>query len=104
MPPVELFRTDYNFAVPDTYTENYITLLTTSNTPGIILDGTAFNFSSAVAIKDSLGTYGYKLNYKISAGSHTLTSTTRVGVTVVGYGSYVSYAYVAGLDLSYSPY
>lgn len=32
-------------------------------------------------------------------GAHVLTSDVPVGVTVLGYGKFASYAYPAGLDL-----
>lgn len=103
LPPVEQFRYDYSFLIPDTYTTNTITLLSTVADPQITLDGQGFSFVG-VAIKDSTTTYAYKMDVPITAGPHSLTAKKRVGITVYGRGSYVSYAYAAGLDLTYSPY
>ena len=103
VPPVEQFRYDYSFLVPDTYTSNTITLLSTVADPQITLDGQGFSFVG-VEIKDGSTTYAYKMDVPITAGPHALNAKKRVGITVYGRGSYVSYAYAAGLDLTYSPY
>ncbi len=100
VPPVEQFRYDYVFLVPNTYKTDYITLLTTNPDAEIYLDGTQLT-NSFTQISN---VNAYKMEKTISDGTHTLTSDSRVGLMVYGYDSYVSYAYPAGLDLTYTPY
>jgi hypothetical protein len=45
-----------------------------------------------------LGVYRVSLEAK-NGGAHTLTSKKPVGLQVMGYGKYTSYAYPGGLDL-----
>ena len=100
IPPVEQFRYDYIFLVPETYATSWITLLTTSSSATVLLDGAPMDLS----FSQIGGVNAYHAEHQISPGTYRIESDRRLGVMVYGYDSYVSYAYPAGLDLSFSPY
>jgi len=94
---VEQFRTKYVFLAPDDYDVSYVDIVMPDGA-NVVLDGSAASGSPA-----SLGS-GYSiLRAKLSAGAngaHLLTSDKPVGIQVVGYGSYTSYQYPGGLNLT----
>ncbi|RJO67093.1 MAG: hypothetical protein C4523_10395 [Myxococcales bacterium] len=100
VPPVEQYRSDYVFLVPSTYNSDYLTILATNPDVEITLDDATLN-TTFTRISN---VNAYKMTMPIGDGTHTLTANGRVGLLVYGYDSYVSYAYPAGLDLSYVPF
>jgi hypothetical protein len=100
--PVEQYRSDYIFLVPDKYAQNYISIVATEATT-INLDGT--NLSEAVltqrgALIEPVGDTGYRaIRVPIPEGPHTLTASNPVGLYVYGFDRFVSYGYPAGLNL-----
>lgn len=102
IPPVEQYRYDYVFLVPNTYETSWITLLTTSDDISITLDGSPLNFQATAIGPTDIS--AFKMNMIIGAGTHVISADKRLGLLVYGYDRYVSYAYPAGLDLSYIPY
>jgi hypothetical protein len=100
VPPVEQFRKEYVFLVPNTYASDYITLMATRPDISITLDGNPLTTSfTRIGNADA-----YVMTTSIADGTHSIVADSRLGVLVYGYDSYVSYAYPAGLDLSYVPY
>jgi len=94
---VEQYRTKYVFLAPDDYDVSYVDI-TMPDGANVILDGAAPSGAPT-----SLGS-GYSiLRAKLGAGlggAHLLTSDKSVGIQVVGYGSYTSYQYPGGLNLT----
>ncbi len=100
VPPVEQFRYDYIFLIPDTYQESWVTLLATTGNPTVTFDGSPITGSWT-----QIGTVNaYRMEMPIDPGTYKVESSSRLGILVYGYDSYVSYAYPAGLDLSFTPY
>ncbi|MBK8995237.1 MAG: IgGFc-binding protein [Myxococcales bacterium] len=94
---VEQFRTKYVFLAPDDYDVSYVDIVMPDGS-NVVLDG-----SAPSGTPTSLGS-GYSiLRAKLSGGvggAHLLTSDKAVGIQVVGYGSYTSYQYPGGLNLT----
>jgi len=101
IPPVEQFRYDYVFLTPSTYKDDYINILAKSKNLEIYLDDERINNTGFEQIG---GINAYVLSMKIEDGTHKITSNGRIGLIVYGYDKYVSYAYPAGLDLSFVPH
>ncbi len=100
VPPVEQFRYEYVFLTPSTYADDYINILAKSKNIDIWIDGTKISNNF-----DQIGNINaFVMRKEIEDGTHTLTSSGRVGLIVYGYDTYVSYAYPAGLDLSFVPH
>ncbi|MBN2358465.1 MAG: IgGFc-binding protein, partial [Deltaproteobacteria bacterium] len=119
--PVDQYRRDYSFLVPDTYHADYVTVVFNATTSTIELDDTAIN--PAAAADSDIGTTGCKLvgpavaisgtvysvmHVKLARGAHTMKSVSvanpqregdRFGIFNYGYDDYVSYGYPGGLDL-----
>jgi hypothetical protein len=99
-PPIEQWRTSYNVLTAPTLVHNYLSLVTQSATPGIFIDGLALNSANFPGM-DSRAINGQFPVYvvPVKGGAHQIKSTAKVGVTIYGYDSYVSYGYTGGLDL-----
>ena len=93
--PVEQYRTEYTFLAPDTYVNNYLTVIhVTGAFPD--LDGAPVS-GETVEIAS-----GYsRTNLTIFSGIHTMESSEEFAITVYGVGSYTSYMYPGGLDLDF---
>jgi len=97
------FRTSYAFTAPNNYYVNWATLIApTGNT--VTVDSTTIAANQFTAI----GTSGYGFYYypicngncgSVSA-NHTASSSGAFGIQVYGYGSYTSYWYPGGLNLT----
>jgi hypothetical protein len=95
---VEQFRATYVFLAPSDYLASYADVVATTGTV-LMLDGLRVTSNP-----EAIGTTGYGV-YRLllgagQAGAHTLSASVPVGLQVVGYGSYTSYMYPGGLDLS----
>jgi IgGFc binding protein len=105
--PTAQFRDNYAFTAPASYYINWATVIApTGNT--VTIDTTTIPATSFTAI--GLSGYGY-YHYKICDNStattctsvsanHTATSAGTFGIQVYGYGSYTSYWYPGGLNLT----
>jgi len=92
--PVEQWRNDVIFLVPDTYSHQFINVAFEVGT-GMSLDGVAVDTSGARAV----GGDGWRsLVIPTSGGYRSLIASRPVGVLVYGYDHNISYAYNAGLD------
>jgi hypothetical protein len=94
---VEQFRTKYVFLAPDDYDVSYVDIVMPEGTT-VTLDGTPLS-----ATLQPLGS-GYTVaRTKLGSGvggAHLLESNKPVGIQVQGYGSYTSYQYPGGLNLT----
>ena len=96
-PPVEQWRSDYNVLTSPTLVHNYLSLVTQSASAGIKIDGKDIATFGPTQEFISGGFVVYKV--PVSGGFHAITAKAKVGVTIYGYDSYVSYGYTGGLDL-----
>lgn len=102
------FRNNYAFTAPNNYYINWVTVIAPANN-SVTIDSTTIPSTSFTAIGTS--GYGY-YHYKIcdssnnntlcsnAASNHTASSAAAFGIQVYGYGSYTSYWYPGGLNLT----
>lgn len=93
--PNEQLRKDYIFLVPPNYDYHHITIVSPTDNK-IKLDGADLDMTKFTAIPDSPWT---RYRPTITEGAHTLVADKPVGLYVYGFSQYVSYGYIAGLDL-----
>ena len=95
---VEQYRDNYLFHAPVSYSTNFVNI-TSPTGATVLLDGVAVPAASFTAI----GATGYQAARvplsNLGNGNHSITSGSKVGISVYGYGSYTSYWYPGGLDL-----
>lgn len=92
----EQFRTTYLFIAPETYDTSYVNVIAPSGA-SVRLDGAdvpAGEFESVGASSWSVARH-----LLAKQGVHEITSASRFGVVVYGYGKDTSYMYPGGLDL-----
>jgi hypothetical protein len=99
------FRTSYGFSAPANYYENYANIIAATGTTVTVTD-TPTNHT--VTTGTAIGGSGYYVahvalcanNLAGCTGNHTATSSSAFGIQVYGYGSYTSYMYPGGLNLT----
>jgi len=92
--PIDQWRGDVIFLVPDTYEHQFINVAFNAGTE-MVLDGVAVDTSAAKVV----GSGDWRsLVIPTSGGYRTLTASRPVAVIVYGYDHNISYAYSAGLD------
>jgi hypothetical protein len=97
--PTAQYRSQYQFHAPTNYTSNYVNI-TAPMGSDVTVDGTVVPAASYTAIGSSgYGVARVQLS-NTGTGSHTATSAVQFGISVYGYGSYTSYWYPGGLDLT----
>lgn len=94
--PTEQFNDNYLFFVPNSTTENYITIIA-ENEADVYLD--------RVILDENLFTQTATTNYKqaiipITQGVHFIAADKPLGVYVYGYDIWISYGYPAGMKLN----
>ncbi|WAS91789.1 IgGFc-binding protein [Nannocystis punicea] len=98
--PSEQFRSSYLFYAQTGWQANFVDIIAPNNST-VQVDGAAVNNFTAI------GASGYSLAHvKLSNagnGSHTVTSDTKVGISVYGVIDFGSYWYPGGLDLDVIP-
>jgi hypothetical protein len=95
---VEQYRKSYVFLAPSDYDLNYADVVSPAAAT-LTLDGAAVTTQS-----QAIGNSGFVLRRiplaaGASGGAHSLEADQPVGLQVIGYGSYTSYQYPAGLNL-----
>jgi hypothetical protein len=95
--PYEQYRTSYDFLVPVSYDENYVTVITPKNNE-IKLDGTVINQATFKNLGSGEYKYGY-LDLGKAEAAHNITAQKPVGLWGYGFAHNVSYGYPIGLDL-----
>jgi len=93
---VEQYRTDYIFLAPSDFDESYVDVVAPADAT-ITLDGASLA-ATATPLSSQFVAFRKKLEVTHD-GAHVLLATKPVGVQVVGFGAYASYAYPGGLDL-----
>jgi len=93
--PTEQFLSDYTFTTPATgFSANFVNVVAPSSAVGDVkLDGSAIPAGQFTAI----GSSGYSgAQVDLTLGSHTVTSSKPVGISVYGFADYDSYGYPGG--------
>jgi len=102
VPPVEQYRTNYVFLVPDGFLHNRLVLVSRSDAQEILVDGRRLPLDRFATIAD-LGDAMYKAFWlELLPGTHLVESVGDhpVGIVAYGYDEAVSYAYTGGLSLT----
>jgi hypothetical protein len=95
---VEQYRVKYVFLAPTDYTESYVDITEPMNAK-VMLDGAPVTAPITPIGSSSFGIARVLLGPGQN-GAHVLTSAAPVGIQVIGYGSYTSYQYPGGLNLT----
>ena len=100
--PTAQYRTSYQFHAPTNYVSNFVNVTAPSGAT-VTLDGQPIPGSSFLAVGSSgFGVAKVALS-NTGNGSHLAESSMPFGITVYGYGTYTSYWYPGGLDLTPIP-
>jgi hypothetical protein len=91
------FRNTYQFAAPTSYTENWVNVIAPSGAT-VSVDGA--NVTGFAAIGGSGYGWAHVALAAANNGVHNASSATPFGIEVYGYGSYTSYMYPGGLNLT----
>jgi hypothetical protein len=91
------YRTSYLFHAPTNYQSNYVNIVAPPNA-GVVLDGMPINTFTAIG-NSGHGVARIALS-NAGDGNHTISANLPFGITVYGYGSYTSYWYPGGLNLT----
>lgn len=97
MTAVEQYRKKYVFLAPSDYPVSYVDVVMPT-TAVLTLDGTTVS-PQINGIGSGFGVARITLSSG-GGGSHVLEATEPVGIQVIGYGSYTSYQYPGGLNLT----
>jgi hypothetical protein len=95
---VEQYRTSYIFLAPTDYEVNYADVVVSPGTT-LTLDGAAVT-TAPKPVDSSFEVVRIKLANGANGGAHTLSGNNPFGIQVLGYGSFTSYQYPGGLDLT----
>jgi hypothetical protein len=101
------YRDSYAFTAPNNYYINWATIVAPTGN-NVTIDSTTISSSSFTAIGTSgFGYYHYKIcdnggspTCTSSSSNHTSSASVSYGIQVYGYGSYTSYWYPGGLNLT----
>ncbi len=94
---LEQYRLKYIFLAPNDYDVSYVDVIQPSGTK-VMLDGVLAPAATSIT-GTSYGVARVKLGAG-NEGAHVLTADKPVGIQVMGYGSYTSYQYPGGLNLT----
>jgi len=97
MVATEQYRKSYIFLAPTDYEESYTDVVVPSGTT-LLLDGSEV-YATPSKVNAAWSVVRLELTNTGVQGAHVLTGDKPFGVQVIGYGSYTSYQYPAGLDL-----
>ena len=92
--PVEQFRSDYIFYVPQTYSYDYVSV-TAPIDAVVTLDGAPVT----EPLRPIAGGYGRAIVRMTKTGNHRITATKPFGLIGYGYAYATSYSYAGGLNL-----
>jgi hypothetical protein len=95
--PLEQYRKSYDFLTPQTYTNQFVTV--------IALSGTTFTLDNQVMrmpFDNEVGGsgYSYKNDLRLDPGVHHISSDQPFGIAVSGTAAFTSYLFPGGLNLN----
>jgi hypothetical protein len=92
--PSAQFRTSYSFLAPESYTYNFVNVITEVGAVPV-LDGQPIGGTPS-----PIGSTMFQVTrLPVAGGPHSITGEKAFGIVVYGYGDYTSYMYPGGLDL-----
>lgn len=92
--PVEQYREDYVFLVPNKYAKNYVNIIAPLQAT-VMMDGVPV--ASFVPVASS----GFAVaKIPVSEGVHRILANAKTSVIVYGWDQYVSYGYAGGMNLN----
>jgi IgGFc binding protein len=92
------FRNSYQFVAPANYEQNWVNVMAPTGA-NITVDGTAVTGFAAIGASSGYGVQHVALS-GANNGVHQASGNVPFGIEVYGYGSYTSYMYPGGLNLS----
>jgi hypothetical protein len=92
------YRTSYQFAAPTSYTENWVNVIAPAGAT-VTVDGTAVSGFAAIGSASGYD-WAHVSLASTNNGVHNAASSAPFGIEVYGYGSYTSYMYPGGLNLT----
>lgn len=95
LPAVEQFEDRYVFAVPAAYATHAVTVVAPDGAT-VELDGVETDASTFVDLAELDGVSWVYAHLAVTEGTHVVTASQPVGLTVAGYDVEVSYGYAAG--------
>ena len=95
---VEQYRSKYVFLTPDDYDVAFLDMVVPTGVT-VALDGAPATTVWDQPISGGMRGVRVKLEHE-AQGAHVLTASAPFGLQVIGYGSYTSYMYPGGLNLS----
>lgn len=102
--PVEQWRYTYDFLTPGTYTRSYVNLVAPRGAT-LSLDGAVVSTGSpgVTSFEAGEGFVAWRVDVSAHPGAHHVESDRRqrFSAKVYGFGSYTSYMYPGGLDLTH---
>ena len=99
-PAVDQFRRNYLFAVPKSWTTNYIVISMPKGT-NVTIDGTPIPSSCAARPMGTIGGVDYESRTcSLQAGPHKMDGDKPFGIAAYGYGNAGSYAFVGGANVT----
>lgn len=97
MPPVDQFQFSYIFLTPTTYAFDFINVVAPVGTT-FTMDGAPI--APACPVVGSVGGIDYCcFGRAVADGVHTISASQRFGLSVTGFDSFASYAYIGGVGL-----
>ena len=96
VPPDRQYRRDYSFLTPDTYENDFVTVVADPESQ-LRLDDQPVDLRNATAVP---GMERVFMHIPISDGPHRLSGDRAFGILVVAFDDFVSYAFTGGLNLT----
>jgi hypothetical protein len=96
------FRSSYQFVAPANYEQNWVNVIAPTGAQ-VTMDGATVTGFAAIGAASGYGVAHVSLcagNAAGCTGIHNASSTENFGIEVYGYGSYTSYMYPGGLNLT----
>lgn len=92
--PIEQWRNDYVFLIPETYPDNYVNVIVRERQVAQLDGGLVQGFHAIEGTRMQIA------RVPVEPGQHRLTSPGTLGLVVYGYAPYTSYMLPGGLDLN----
>jgi len=99
MVAIEQYRNKYVFLAPTDYDANFADVVAPTGA-SLTLDGAKVTTAGKAISTSGMSTFRISLRAGLNDGAHTLVSDQPFGLQIIGYGSYTSYQYPGGLNLS----
>ncbi len=100
VPPIRQFRREYAFATPQTYKQDFVSIMIARSGVGkLTLDDLPIDPDSDLIYTVRANSDYVVLHVPVADGAHRISGDTPFGILVYAYDDFVSYAYTGGLNL-----